>query len=165
VIKQTAIKAANFIWSVYLLIMLDTLLLGSSLHFITRHPISLHSTSHHLSTLHFCSFKLHPTTLHCTSRPSHLDLPHLNFLPLHFTSHHYTSPHYTTLHYTRLHSQHLSSRRRNITPSSSVGILATGWTVRGIESWYEGEINVICPHRARSPLSLLYNGYRVFPRG
>jgi len=45
-------------------IMLDTLLLRPSLHFITLHQVTLHSTSLHLSTLHFLSFKLHPATLH-----------------------------------------------------------------------------------------------------
>ena len=57
------IKAANFIWSIYLLIMLDTLLLRPSLHFTHLHLTPLHYHVH-LSTLHFLSFKLHPTTLH-----------------------------------------------------------------------------------------------------
>jgi hypothetical protein len=40
-----------------LLIMLDTLLLGPSLH--CKHFATLHHTSLHLSTLHFLSFTLH----------------------------------------------------------------------------------------------------------
>jgi len=50
--------------SVYLLIMLDTLLLRPSLHFTTPHLITLNSTSLNLSKRHFFSFKLHPNTLH-----------------------------------------------------------------------------------------------------
>jgi hypothetical protein len=50
--KETAIKAANFILSIYLLKMIDTLFLRPSLHFFP--------------------FKLHPTTLHHTLLPSHL---------------------------------------------------------------------------------------------
>ena len=41
-------------WSLYLLIMLDTLLLRLALHF----------TQLHFTPLHFLPFKLHPTTLH-----------------------------------------------------------------------------------------------------
>jgi len=48
VINETAIQAANFLWSIHLLILRDTLLLRPSLH---------------LSTLHFFPFKLHPSTL------------------------------------------------------------------------------------------------------
>ena len=107
------IKAANFIWSIYLLIMLDTLLLRPSLHFTTLH--------FHLSTLHLFSFKLHPSTLHypliwlnsisisyCSISP-HITTLHLT--SLHFTSHHYTSPRITTLHLTSLHftSHHYTS--------------------------------------------------------
>jgi len=78
-------------WSVYLLIMIDTLFLSPSLHFTT-----LHSTSLHLSTLHFSPFELYPSVLHYTSLPSNLASPHLNFLPFH-------SPHITTLHLTSVH--------------------------------------------------------------
>jgi len=76
VINQKAIKAANFIWSVYLLIMLDTLLLRPSLQFTTL-------------SFGLTPFKFPATPFHLTS--------------LHFTSHHYTSPHITTLHLTSLH--------------------------------------------------------------
>jgi hypothetical protein len=52
----------NFLLSVCLLIMLDTLLLGPSLHcrhFAIFHHTSPNYTSLHLSTLHFLSFTLH----------------------------------------------------------------------------------------------------------
>jgi hypothetical protein len=51
--KLKAIQAANFIWSVYLVIMLDALLLRPSLNFTTLHP----------TKLHVLSFKLHPTII------------------------------------------------------------------------------------------------------
>jgi hypothetical protein len=57
----------NFILSISLLIMFDTLLLRPSLHcnaplhFITLHPSPVHYTSPHFTTLH-------PTTLHYTYR-------------------------------------------------------------------------------------------------
>ena len=40
--------------------------------------------------------------------------------------------------------------------------LATGWTVRGS---HPGGVEIFrtCPDRPWGPLSLLYNGYRVFP--
>jgi len=46
--------------------------------------------------------------------------------------------------------------------SQSVKRLATGWTVRG---WNPGGVEIFrtCSDRASGPLSLLYNGYRVFP--
>ena len=51
-------------------------------------------------------------------------------------------------------------------PGSSVGI-ATGYglDVPGIESRWGGEIFSNCPDRPWGPPNLLYNGYRVFPRG
>jgi len=64
VINERAIQAANFISSIYLLIMVNTMLLRPSLRFTTLHPTTLHSTSLHLSTLHFVPFKLLPATLH-----------------------------------------------------------------------------------------------------
>jgi hypothetical protein len=68
----------NFILSISLLIMSDTLLLRPSLHCNTP--------------LHFTTF--HPTTLHYTS---------LHFTQLHFTTLHHTSPNYTSPHFTQLH--------------------------------------------------------------
>jgi hypothetical protein len=49
-------------------------------------------------------------------------------------------------------------------PGSSVGIVTTGWTVRGSNPC-GGEIFRTCPDRPWGPPSLLYNGYRVFPGG
>ena len=45
----------------------------------------------------------------------------------------------------------------------SVGI-ATGWTVRGSNPGGD-EIFRTCPDRPWGPSNLLYNGYRVYPRG
>jgi hypothetical protein len=87
VVNEIAIYAANFIWSVYLLIIIYTLFLRSSLNFTTLHPSTLHfttlsfgliplkfpTTPFHLTSLHFIS-------LHCTSR---------QFWPL-FCSFHFT---------------------------------------------------------------------------
>ena len=42
--------------------------------------------------------------------------------------------------------------------------LTTSWTVRGSKPG-EGEIFRTCPDWLWGPLSLLYNGYRVFPKG
>jgi len=84
VINETAIKAGNIIRSIYLLLMIDNILVNTSLHFTQLHfaqlhfttlvetsllniklsPATLHSTSQHLSTLHFFPFKLPPTTRH-----------------------------------------------------------------------------------------------------
>jgi len=41
---------------------------------------------------------------------------------------------------------------------------ATGWTVRGLNP-IGGEIFCTCPDRPWGLPSLLYNGYRVCPRG
>jgi len=46
--------------------------------------------------------------------------------------------------------------------AQSVQRLATGWAVRGSNPG-GGEIFRTCPGRAWDPLSLLYNGYWVFP--
>jgi hypothetical protein len=62
VINETAIYAANLTRSIYLLIMIDTLLVRPSLHYTTLHPATFLSTSLYLSTLQFFPFKLHPTT-------------------------------------------------------------------------------------------------------
>jgi hypothetical protein len=43
-------------------------------------------------------------------------------------------------------------------------LLATGWTVRGSNPG-GGEIFRACPDQPEGALSLLYNGYRVFPGG
>jgi hypothetical protein len=108
--------SSNFILSISLLIMFDTILLRPSLHcntplhFTTLHPTTLllHFTQlHFTSTLHFLSFTLYYPYLHFT--PSHLhfttlsfNFTHLHFLPFYFTSHHYTR------HSTVLISKHIS---------------------------------------------------------
>jgi hypothetical protein len=95
--------SSNFILSISLLIMFDTLLLRPSLHY----NIPLHSP--HFTQLHFINFatlhhilpnytslhlsRLHPTTLYYTS-------PH--FTQIHFTTLIDTSPHFTQLHFTTL---------------------------------------------------------------
>ena len=48
--------------------------------------------------------------------------------------------------------------------SKSVYRLTTGWTVRGSNLGW-GEIFRTCSDRRWGPHTLLYNGYRVFPRG
>jgi len=115
VINEKAIYAANFIRSVYLLIMLDTMLLTPSLLFTKLHPATLHSTSLHLSTLHFLSFKLHPATLHSSS----LHFTQLHFTPLHYIFRRFISSHlnFTQLHFTLLHytCRHFTSSHLNFT--------------------------------------------------
>jgi len=73
--------SSNFLLSIYLLIMLDTLLLGPSLHCNTSlHFTTLHPTTLHYTYRHFTSSHLHYTTLS-------FGLTHLHFLPLfHITS-------------------------------------------------------------------------------
>jgi len=74
----------NFIWSISLLIMFDTLLLTPSLHcntplhFTTFHPITLLYTYRQFTSSH-----LHFTTLS-------FSFTHLHFLSFYFTSHHIT---------------------------------------------------------------------------
>jgi hypothetical protein len=85
--------SVNFILSISLLIIIDTLLLRPSLHCNTP----LHFTTLHYTLLHFT---LHPTTLHYTYRhftSSHLhfttlsfSFTHLHFLSFYLTSHHIT---------------------------------------------------------------------------
>ena len=79
--------SSNFILSISLLIMFDSLLLRPSLHCNT----SLHFTTLHPTTLHYTS--LHFTTLCYTS----------HFTQLHFSTLQYTSLPFTTLHPTTLH--------------------------------------------------------------
>jgi hypothetical protein len=48
--------------------------------------------------------------------------------------------------------------------AQSVYRLYTGWTVRGFNPG-GGEFYRICPYRPWGPLSLIYDGYRIFPGG
>jgi hypothetical protein len=75
----------NFILSISLLIMFDTLLLRPSLHCNTL--------------LHFTTF--HPTTLHYNSLHFTLQHSSQNYNSLHFTLQH-SSPNYTSLHFDTL---------------------------------------------------------------
>jgi len=76
--------SSNFLLSICLIMMLDTLLLipslqcNTSLHFTTLHPTTLHYNYRHFTSSH-----LHFTTLSSGLTQSH-------FLPLYFTSHHQT---------------------------------------------------------------------------
>ena len=84
--------SSNFILSISLLIMFDTLLLRPSLHCNTPlHFTTLRYTSPHFTQLHF-------TTLRYTS-PNYTSI---HFTQLHFTTLRYTSPHFTQLHFTTL---------------------------------------------------------------
>jgi len=71
--------SSNFILSISLLIMLDTLLLRPSLHcntplhFTTLHPTTLHYTSLHFTQLHFTTLS-DTSLLIYTSLPFHLAL-------------------------------------------------------------------------------------------
>jgi hypothetical protein len=110
--------SSNFLLSICLIIMLDTLLLGPSLHckhFATFHHTSPNYTSLHLSTLHFLSFTLHypliwvnpftfPTYFHLTplNQTQHISpvskLISKNNEPPHSPKgnpHHFTSRNYT----------------------------------------------------------------------
>ena len=110
--------SSNFILSISLLIMFDTLLLRPSLQcntplrFTTLHPTTLHQTSLHftlhLTTLHYTSphfAQLHFTKLRYTSHFTQLHFTTLHPTTLHYTSAalRYTSPNYTSLHLSTLH--------------------------------------------------------------
>jgi len=95
--NDKAIYAANFIRSIYLLIMVDTLLLRPTLHFTTLVDTSSHLnfTQLHFTTL---SFGLTPFTFPTA--------------PFHLTSLHFTSLHFTALlDYFRHTSVHFISPR------------------------------------------------------
>jgi len=81
--------SSNFILSICLLIMLDTLFLRLSLHCDTSLPfITLHPTTLHYSCRHFTSSHLHFTSSHLHFTALSFGLTHLHFLPFYFTSHH-----------------------------------------------------------------------------
>jgi len=111
--------SSNFILSISLLIMFDTLLLRPSLHCNTSpHFTQLHFTTLRYTSPHFT--QLHFTTLRYTS-------PH--FTQTHFTTLRYTSPHFTTLnpttlHYTSLHFTTLHPTTLHYTYHESLGGLS-----------------------------------------
>jgi len=142
VINETDIQAANFIWSVYFIILVDTLLLRPSLHFTTLHPPNftplrytcqnftssninfthlhftpLNYTCRHFTSSHLNFIQLHLTPLNYTCR--HFTTSHLNFTQLHFTTLHYTCRHFTTSHlnFTHLHFTSLHYTCRHFTSS------------------------------------------------
>jgi hypothetical protein len=80
--------SSNFILSISLLIMFDTLILRPTLHYIA----TLRYTSPHFTQLHFTTF--HHTSPNYTSP---------NYTSPNYTSHNCTSPNYTSLHFTTLH--------------------------------------------------------------
>jgi len=97
-------KAANFVWSIYLLIMLDTLLPRPSLHFTQLHSTPLHYTcrqftSSHLNftQLHFTTLSFGLTPLKFPTAPFHLTSPHFTSLHCTFT---WFSPHFYSFHFT-----------------------------------------------------------------
>jgi hypothetical protein len=115
----------NFILSISLLTMFDTLLLRPSLHcntplhFTTLQPTTLHYTSLHFTPPHFT--QLHFTTLRYTS-----NFTTLHTITLHYTSH-FTQLHFTTLrytsHFTQLHFTTLIDTSLLLTEQSKLGPL------------------------------------------
>jgi len=83
-------KQQTLLWSIYLQILLDALLLRLSLHFTQLQSIPLHYTCRHITSSHLNFTQLHFTKLS-------FGLTHLNFLPLRSAS-----PHITTLQLTSL---------------------------------------------------------------
>ena len=97
--KRKSHISSNFMWSIYLLIMLDTLLLGLPLHFAQLHFTCRHVTSFRLNftQLHFTTISFGLTLFKFPTAPFHLTL-------LHFTSLHLTfrrfSPHFYSFNFT-----------------------------------------------------------------
>ena len=89
---------ANFIWSMYLLIMVDTLLLRTSLHFTQLQFSPLHYTCRHFTSSHLNFTQLHSTTLSFGLTPFKFPTA-----PFHLTSLHWTfrrfSPHFCSFHF------------------------------------------------------------------
>ena len=101
----------NFLLSISLLIMFDTLLLRPSLHCST--PLHL-TTLHHTSPNYTSDFTtLHPTTLHYAYR--HFASSHLHFTTLlfSFTHLHFLSFYFTSHHITRQYRSHLQTCFQN----------------------------------------------------
>jgi len=142
--------SSNFILSISLITMFDTLLLRASLHcntplhFTTLHPTTLHYTSLHFTlhppTLHYTSLHftlhhtshfttLHPTTLHYTLLHFTLHPPTLRYIS-HFTTLH-TSPHFTHLHFTTLrYTSHFTTLHPNTLHYTYRHFTSSHWTVK-----------------------------------
>ena len=92
-INEKDTKAANFICSLYLLIMLDTLLLRLSLHFTPLHYTCWHFTSHlNFTQLHFITLSFGLTPFKFPTPPFHLTSLHFTFR--------WFSPHFCFFHST-----------------------------------------------------------------
>ena len=78
-------EAANFVWSLYLLIMIGTLLLRTSLHLTTLYYTCRHFASSHLNftQVHFTTHSFALTPFKFPSTPFHLTS--LHFTSLHFS--------------------------------------------------------------------------------
>jgi hypothetical protein len=119
-------RSNKFIFSISLLIKLDTLLLRPSLHcntplhFTALHPTILHNTyrrftsSHlHSTTLSFGFTRLYFLSFHTSHHITSLHITSLHFTSLHFTSHHITSHHITSHHITSHHYTQYRSHPKN----------------------------------------------------
>jgi len=78
-------------WSIYLLIILDTLLLRSSLHFTEPHFTQLHYTCRHFTSSRLNLTHLHLTTLSFGLTPSKFPTAPFHVASLYFTSLHFCS--------------------------------------------------------------------------
>jgi len=135
---------SNFVLSISLLIMFNTLLLRPSVHCNTPlHFTTFHSTTLHYTSLHFTT--LHPTTLHYTYR--------------HFTSYHL---HFTTISFSFTHLYFLSFRSKTSRiPWSQSNTLYSPWT--------QNKIARIPRHQNKTSHNLWYHkwkfmhplGYRI----
>jgi hypothetical protein len=85
-------------WSIYLLIILNTLLLRPSLHFTELHFTQLHYTCRHFTSSHLSFTYLHFTTLSFGLTPSKFPTALFHVASLHFTSLHFIALLFTLLH-------------------------------------------------------------------
>jgi len=99
----TRLNKYNTKWSMYLLIMLDTLLLRNLQHFTTLHPTTLHYTCRHFTSSHLNFNQLHFTTFSFGLTPFKFPTAPFHPTSLHFISLHFTSLHFTSLNFTSLH--------------------------------------------------------------
>jgi len=95
--KRKRNETANFIWSIYLLIILDTLLQRPSLHSTLLHFTQLHLTPLHYTCRHFNSSHLNFTQLHFTTLSFGVTPFKFPTAPFHLTSLHFTSLHFTEI--------------------------------------------------------------------
>ena len=130
-------EEASFIWSVYLLIMIDSLFLR---------PVPLHYTSLYLSTPLLIWNAPNYTSIHFTTLS--FGLTHLNFLPLHFTSlqfiallddfRHPSVPFASPVYICLSNSVSKNFRFTRVSPY-------VYWTVHHLDSWIKrGQLDVTC---------------------